>query len=290
MTIGRAHAAGRGRRALAALVACLLWPLPAAAEPLPVFDVHVHYSREAWQAYDVDAVLELMDAAGVPRALVSSTPDDGTLRLYEREPARIVPILRPYRERADLADWSHSQEVVDYVRERLERGIYRGIGEVHLYGAEQTATPQMREIVALAVARDIVLHVHSDAAPVRALLAMDPRLKVLWAHAGMSEPPEAVGALLDESPRVWVELSFRAGDIAPGGRLDAAWRALFLRHPERFMIGSDTFISSRWPQYPDLIEAHRRWLAQLPAEVAAAIAYRNAVRAFGAGGAAGLEN
>jgi len=291
MRIGWGHAAGPGGGGAAALVACLLWPLLAgAAERLPIFDTHVHYSRDAWQAYDIDAVLELMDAAGVPRALVSSTPDDGTLRLYEGDPARIVPILRPYRDPGDRGDWSRNQEVVDYVKARLERGVYRGIGEFHLFGAESTATPQMREIVALAVARDIVVHVHSDAAPVRALLAMDPKLKVLWAHAGMSEPPAAVGTLLDESPQLWVELSFRAGDIAPGGRLDAAWRELFLRHPERFMIGSDTFIGSRWAQYPELIETHRRWLAQLPAEVAAAIAYKNAVREFGAGGAVGLGN
>ena len=43
--------------------------------------------------------------AGVKRALVSSTPDDGTIKLYQRDPKRIVPILRPYRTREDIGHW-----------------------------------------------------------------------------------------------------------------------------------------------------------------------------------------
>ena len=50
------------------------------------------------------------------------------------------------------------------------------------------------------------------------------------------------------------------------------------------MIGSDTYTNSRWEAYEAIIADHRRWLARLPAEVARAIAYRNAVRLFGAGG------
>ena len=45
----------------------------------------------------------------------------------------------------------------------------------------------------------------------------------------MHEPPEVVGAHLDRYPRLWTELWFRAADVAPGGRLGPAWRALFER-------------------------------------------------------------
>jgi hypothetical protein len=100
----------------------------------------------------------------------------------------------------------------------------------------------------------------------------------------MSTPPEVVGELLDRHARLWAEVSFRGADIAPGGRLDEAWRALFLRHPDRFMIGTDTYVTGRWDTYGALVEEHRRWLAQLPGEVARAIAYGNAVARFGAGG------
>ena len=53
-----------------------------------------------------------------------------------------------------------------------------------------------------------------------------------------------------------------------------------LRHPERFLVGSDTWIDARWDSYGSLMTEYRGWLAQLPREVAEKIAYRNAERLF----------
>ena len=290
---------------LALMVIALGQPPAAAAEELPIFDTHMHYSREAWGPYGPGRVFETLDAAGVARALVSSTPDDGTLRLYRHDKDRVVPILRPYHGDVNAGNWTRAPGIVAYIEERLRRGIYRGIGEFHRFDEDDARSAPVRRVVALAVARDSVLHVHAGAGPVRALFAIDPKVKVLWAHAGFSTPPEVVGALLDRYPRLSAEVSFRAADIAPGGRggaprvtksggtppggppgdlLDGTWRALFLRHPDRFMIGTDTYLTGRWDTYGGLIEEHRRWLAQLPGDVARAIAYGNAVARFGAGG------
>ncbi len=273
-------------RNAALALAISAWAGPgAAAERLSVFDTHAHYSREAWAPYPPAAVLEKLDAAGVPRALVSSTPDDGTLRLHEAAPGRVVPILRPYRSRADMGDWFASDAVMDYVAERLDRGLHEGVGEFHLWNAGEAKTPQMRKLAALAVSRGLILHVHGGHSPIRALFEVEPDLKVLWAHAGMGAPPEVVGELLDRYANLRTELSFRAADIAPEGRLDPAWRALLLRHSDRFMIGTDTYVTPRWEVYGGLVDAHRAWLAQLPPATARAIAYGNAVREFGAGDA-----
>ena len=70
---------------------------PAAGAEAPLFDGHIHYSRPDWSVYTPDQIVDILDKAGIRRALVSSTPDDGTLKLYERDPKRFVPILRPYR-------------------------------------------------------------------------------------------------------------------------------------------------------------------------------------------------
>ncbi len=270
--------------ALAAMAALMVSPtaVAAAEDALPIFDVHAHYSSDAWAAHRPEAIVAKLDAANVVRALVSSTPDDGTLMLYRHDAGRFVPVLRPYRRRADMAGWFGDADVLAYVEERLGRGFYRGVGEFHLLEEGHARTPQMRRLAALAVERGIMLHVHSGAAPVRALFAIAPEVKILWAHAGMSEPPEVVGELVERYPGLMVELAFRAADVAPHGRLDAAWRALFTRHPDRFMVGSDTYLSGRWDVYPDIIEEHRRWLRQLPRELAEALAWENAARLFGA--------
>src|SRR2546423_6547033 len=109
------------------LAALALLPAPAAAQVFPLFDSHIHYSRADWDAYTPERALSILARAGVRRALVSSTPDDGTLKLHERSPAGIVPALRPYRTRDDVETWSRDPAVAAYVEKRLERGIYRAI-------------------------------------------------------------------------------------------------------------------------------------------------------------------
>ena len=81
-----------------ALISAVLAVTPVVADPfgdgvdhLPIFDAHVHYKEPAWGPYPPGTVIELMDKSGVAMALVSSTPDDGTIKLYEYAPNRIVP-------------------------------------------------------------------------------------------------------------------------------------------------------------------------------------------------------
>ena len=262
------------------IVLLLASPAPAQSQPdLPIFDAHIHYSQPDWAVYPPEEILKIFDRAGVRRALVSSTPDDGTLRLYEKAPTRIVPELRPYRTRGDMESWYRDPAVLAYVEERLKRGIYKGIGEFHLFGG-QTNTPVIRRIAELAVEKNLVLHAHSDEAAVEELFALNPKVKILWAHAGMSSGPDVIGKMLDRYPNLWAELAIRT-DMVSGGKLDPAWRALFLRHPDRILVGTDTWVTSRWDALPGYLEEMRVWLRQLPREVAEKIAYRNAERLFG---------
>lgn len=252
---------------------------------LPIFDVHVHYSQAAWSAFPPEAVIRTLQQAGVARAIVSSSPDDGSLTLQRAEPSRFVPMLRPYRGDVGTGNWTEAEGVAAYLAERLQRGTYAGIGEFHLHDEAQAQRPNVQAAVRLAHARGIFVYVHANAGPVRALLDGRPDLKVLWAHAGMSEPADVVDAMLERHPLLMTEVSFRAGDIGrTNGGIDPAWAALMTKHRDRFLIGTDTYTTGRWEQYGDLIAQHRLWLAALPPEVAQAIAWRNAVRLFGDGG------
>ncbi len=49
---------------------------------------------------------------------------------------------------------------------------------------------------------------------------------------------------------------------------------------DRFLVGTDTWITSRWSALPGSIEEVRRYLDQLPRDVAEKIASRNAERLF----------
>ena len=63
----------------------------ARADKLPIFDAHVHYSHDAVELIPPKQVAALLRKAGVRRALVSSSDDNGTqleveppLTLYSR--------------------------------------------------------------------------------------------------------------------------------------------------------------------------------------------------------------
>lgn len=249
-------------------------------DPIALFDAHVHYSADARQRFTIDEVLAILREAGVRRALVSSTPDDGTIVLYERAPDIVIPILRPYRGPGELGTWTRDGTVVAYLMSRYRPGVHRGIGEFHL-GAGEAELPVVRQVVAMAVREDLVLHAHADARAVEELLRIDPRARVLWAHAGLGEGAASVGALVDRYPQLLVELALRS-DVAPNGELDPQWRALFLRHPDRFMYGTDTWVPERWNALVDSAESARDWLRDLPDDVARAIASGNAERVFAA--------
>jgi hypothetical protein len=248
------------------------------SDPIALFDAHLHYSADARQRFTIDEVLSILKDAGVRRALVSSTPDDGTIALYERAPEIVIPILRPYRGPGEIGSWTRDGTVVAYLASRYRPGVHRGIGEFHVSPGE-AALPVVRQVVAMAVREDLVLHAHADARAVEELLRIDERARVLWAHAGMGESAATVGALVDRYPRLLVELALRT-DVASGGRLDPEWRALFLRHPDRFMYGTDTWIPERWNAVVDSAESARAWLRELPDDVSRAIAYENAERVF----------
>lgn len=266
---------------LAAAAAFLAPSFARAQAQLPIYDVHVHYSRDAWGTYDPAAIEKKLRAAGVGRALVSSSPDGGTLKLRAANPAVFVPMLRPYYEGVNNSTWHRENQVIAYMDGRLKSGVYKGVGEFHLWSAADAQTPVVRRVVARARELGLFVYVHSDAQAVEALFALEPAVKVLWGHAGMSEPPETVGAMLDKHKNLWTELSFRAGGVASGGKLNDAWKTVLTRHPDRFMVGSDTYVTSRWDQYGELIAEHRRYLDLLPPETAKKIAWENAVRLFG---------
>lgn len=257
-------------------------PIGEAAHDLPLFDAHVHYKADAWASYPEATVIELMDRSGVAMALVSSTPDEGTIRLLEFAPDRIVPELRPYHGEWGSTNWTKSPGMLDYLRQRISQYPHQGIGEFHIHQLDTADTDLLKQVAVLAREHGVPIHLHSDAEPVSYFYGLDPGLTIIWAHVGMIEDPPKIREMMARHARLYADTSYREHDIlSEEGAIDPAWRALFEDYPDRFMIGSDTWSNSQWARYEDLIDTNRRWLAQLPRDVAEQIAYRNAERLFG---------
>ena len=266
------------------IAAAMGWALAApaaaqtAAEKLPLFDAHLHYSQSAWAAVPLARARAQLAAAGVVMAAISSTPDEGTMQLYRADADGFVPVLRPYLTGEDISDWHHKPSTPGYLAERLKLGVHKGIGEFHLSGRQAEGTV-VEQTVALAVAGNLILHAHSDEDAVKRLFAMDGRARVLWAHAGFTSA-DRVKAMMAAYPNLWVEFAIR-GDVAGASGLQADWRDLVMTYPDRILVGSDTYIVSRWQSYAEIMGEVRDWLLKLPPEVGQKLAYRNALKLFG---------
>lgn len=254
----------------------------AGADDLPIFDAHMHYKRDAWEPVPVATVLSLMDSSGVAMALVSSTPDQGTIRLLEYAPSRIVPEVRPYRGSTGSRNWMQSEGVVDYLSERMEKYPHVGIGEFHVHQLDIKDRPLLAQVARLAKQHNALIHIHSGAEAVRLMYKLEPSLTIIWAHVGMTEPPAVAAAMFERYPRLYADTSYREYEILGNGvELDPAWRKLIEKYRERLMIGSDTWVNRQWAIYESLIETNREWLRLLPRSTAEMIAYRNAEKLFG---------
>jgi predicted TIM-barrel fold metal-dependent hydrolase len=257
-------------------------PLGDAIGDLPLFDAHIHYKEPAWVPYPVERVIELMDENGVAMGLVSSTPDDGTIMLWEHAPERIVPELRPYHGDAGSSNWTAFEDIDAYLEERLEQYPHEGIGEFHIRSEAMWNEPLMRKVIAMAKERNIPLHIHSGTEPIRWVYGVDPEVKIIWAHAGLGESASDVYALMAEFPNLYADTSLREYEILGfESELDPEWEKIIFDFQDRLMIGSDTWANSQWDRYSDIMDINRQWLSLLPREVAEKIAYKNAEKLFG---------
>jgi len=260
---------------------CAAPALAQQAAPLPLFDAHMHYNVEARGALSPQQVIDLWRKTGIRAVLATSRPNDGTLDLIAQKAPdiTIVPFLRPYRVQPDRHDWFSNPEIDAFVEKELRRGIYRGIGEFHIFGKDADA-PFMVKIARLAKERGLWLHAHADEDAVERILRHAPGVKLIWAHTGMTTPLDKVEAMFAQYPNIVGELSYRM-DVEQDGALHPRWRALMMKYPNRFVVGTDAWITPRWAQVEELAAFYRRMLGGVPREVAERIAYRNGLAMFG---------
>jgi hypothetical protein len=294
-----AQAGAQGFRFLLAAIAIAAAPAFAADYTGPLFDTHLHYNEEAFNGaegpHPLADVLARMKRNGVRAIIANSRPNDGTKSLAQAPQAReagvtVVPFVRLYRNRADYNGWFRDESIYEMVQAELARGTaagpYRGLGEFHLYESANANGPVARKLMALAEEKNLAVLAHVDDAAIDLLMANTPskgaKVRLIWAHTGIGGAPVArVDQLLARYPLLMGELSYRPGLTCEGGKLCPEWRQLLLKYPNRFLVGSDTWINQRWQSYDDLMKGYRTWLGDLPADVARRIAWDNAASLFG---------
>jgi len=272
---------------------CAAGSTAAFAQPYsgPLFDAHLHYNEEAQAPHPLPDVLGRMQRSGVRAIVANSRPNDGTKALAaaraqtQAAGVMVVPFIRLYRNRADYSGWFNDESIYELVQRELAAGTpagpYRGLGEFHLYDSANANGPVARKLMQLAQDKGLAVLAHVDDDAIDRLMAHAPKMRLIWAHSGIGGAPvERVRALLVKYPTLMGELSYRPGLTDSSGHLSAPWKALLSELPERFLIGSDTWINARWQSYEALMQEARTWLGDLDATAARRIAWDNGAALF----------
>ena len=226
---------------------CLLLPLtPNAFE---INDGHIHYNQDVWPMLSPEQAIKYLAENNIQRAIVSSTPTEGTEKLYKLAPDRVIPFLRPYRNNRDQYTFHSDPTILDHIKQKIDLGIYAGIGEFHLFEKHKD-TLVIKEIMELAADYQLAISAHSDFATILTLINLQPEVRVIWAHCGMDHPIADIKQALKEYPNLFCELSFRYNMFDDDEQLRPDWKKLLEENPTRFILGMDTYIPRRWANLP----------------------------------------
>ena len=190
-----------------------------------------------------------------------------------------MPLLGVYRQYSDKSTWTSDKTLIPYLEKELERGYWRGIGELHIFAGDRHSKV-FEEVVSLASARRLPLIIHGDPAVIDKLYELAPKQSVVWAHAGTYPYPDLVADYLRRYPNLLIDVSMRDERIAPGGQIADGWYELFVTYPGQVMVGVDTYSTSRWHGFDTAVESIRNWLTQLPEDIVLQLAFVNAAKLY----------
>lgn len=258
---------------LSCLLTLVLFHSSAVAAPL--FDTHLHYSKADAENYSPADIIKIFDRNDIAYAAVTGTPSSHVVDLHSFAPERIIPLLGIYRKLNDKSRWIDDESIPTLIETELKRGIWRGIGEIHIFTRNRN-NPVFKRVIEIATEHEMPLLIHADPAVIDKVFAISPKLRVIWAHAGKYPYPELVSDYLERYDSLSVDLSMRDERIAPSGELDDDWYELIVNYPDRFLLGVDTYSSSRWDDFDSAVHTIRQWLSQLPEDVRTKLEYENA--------------
>lgn len=237
-------------------------------------DGHLHYNKDVWPRLSPQHAIRYLNENGVKRAVVSSTPTEGTEKLYALAPEQIIPFVSLYRNYRDRNTFHSDPTILTYLQEKIDTGMYKGIGEFHLFKKHKD-TEVVKNIMQMAADNDLVISAHSDYETILTLVSLQPDVHIIWAHCGMDHPVEDVIDALEKYPNLFCDLSFRYNMFEEDSQLTQQWKSLLENQSSRFVLGMDTYTPRWWADLPESIALDREWLAQLSEQAQHNIAREN---------------
>lgn len=285
-----------------------LFATPVFAHDIPIIDAHSQADHEV----DLADIVPLLDRAGVSRVILASRSKRhwrDIAQLAARHPDRVTASVRTKGRRFV----ENHAKFYKLLKKQLGTPQFAAMAEVILWHAQKghkaaevivhPADPQAQAALEATLKRGwpFVPHIEFAAAreagdydrfmkALKAMLDAHPDHPFALTHMAQLSAAEA-GALLaahrnihfimshanpvvvSKSKQPWVDLFDGGAELSP------QWRALVLRYPDRFIVGFDNVWAEHWGSFfTDQVALWRKAFANLPHDVAHAIAHKNAER------------
>lgn len=288
----------------------LLSALGALAAQIPIIDAH----SQADHLLKLEKIIELMDKGGVSHTILSTrgkvTPEQ-LLAFAARHPGRITPSVRskgkPYA--------SNSPKYYRLLEKQMSMPGFGAIAEVLMWHAEKRSRAgefvapgvivhpddkRVRSALDGAIGKGWPFIIHIEFASAGAdravfmkkmetMVASHPDHPFALIHMGqlglddvrqLMARHDNIYFLTSRSNSVVVKRSREPWTMMfEGKRLAPDWKTLVVRHPDRFVLAFDNVFARNWGKfYLKQVHLWRKALADLPPDVAHAMAHKNAER------------
>jgi hypothetical protein len=259
-------------------------------------DSHIHYNWDHRKETSPEQVVEILKQHNVGLTIVAGTPSELALELREKGGDWIIPFFSPYIHELGKRDWYLDEQVVKDAEQGLKDGLYYGIGEVHFMNGFKPKTDNRIFLLLIALAEEyqVPMMIHIDSGneiTFQKLCQANPKVRMIFAHAGGNLRPDHIEKILNSCGNVWVDFAARDpwrydGISKPDHTLLPEWKKLVLKYPDRFITGTDPVWKvtrwstwdtddEGWTHYQKLYDYHWAWLNDLPADVRKKIAWQN---------------
>lgn len=293
------------------LVAVLLLLAPGltsvSASELYFIDAH---SQLDHTVPDPELVIQRMDETGVYRTILaarSKRQPEEIADFADRHPQRIVPAVRTKSGAYNTDNPKYYKKM----NKQLRDGRFKAIAEILLYHAQKgdkapevmvyPYDPRVEFALHAAIEHHWPFVIHIEFASLQGkqrqqfmrgmknLLADNAQHPIVLNHLGQLSTSE-LAPLLQQYPNLYV-LTAHANpaiitesnqpwqNMFDGMTLSAEWRDLVIQHPKQFVFALDNVWERHWREfYPEQMAYWKSALADLPDEVAHAVAHGNAER------------
>lgn len=279
----------------------------AAASELYFIDAHSQLDQTMG---DSDLVVQRMDENNVYCTILAARskrqPED-IADFADRYPLRIVPAVRT----KSGAYNNDNPKYYKKINKQLRDGRFKAMAEILLYHAQKgdkapevkvyPDDPRVEFALKAAIEHNWPFVIHIEFASLQGkqrkqfmqgmkkLLMDNPNHAIVLNHLGQLSASE-LAPILQQYPNLHV-LTAHANPVIiqdsnqpwsnmfDGKRLSSEWRKLVIQHPNQFVFALDNVWSRHWQEfYPEQMTYWKSALANLPDEVAHAVAHGNAER------------